>query len=452
MSNRKRQVCAPMLSLEPLEDRCLLTAWPIQLQAGQVPTLLETYGQYQELSPVVVGPNLQGVPQGSYDNSIHMHEGIDIPAAANTTVRAVQRGRVEVVFNAVANGLASSFRSFVVLRNVDSNDVPIDSGWNYKHTIPLAGIQQGQILAQGAALGTVAAAPALSGPDHLHLDFGPENPNFNPNNPNSARDPTIQNILNANSFPNAAERNAIRYQFASRLNPLGPFVVPDRPLRPIVVDRITPTIQTLDFRIARDDQLGITANLSLVQPGASGPFNQPAEIPRTGANAHYFRQTLPIGGRAITNIGRLRSAGAGQGNLVVPPAAANGNIDFVVGAFDRISGNTPLNPLSFDLSLTGQFFQATFGPRISLNFEAWLSPQAGVGNFWNLGNTRAANENDNAPVPPNQHHNSQMLRSPWFYILTNSPNLSQAFVPGDIQAGHTSLFWNSDGVIAKSCG
>jgi hypothetical protein len=80
-----RHRCHYRPALEALEDRRLLTDWPIA-PFNQVKPLLSAYGQYQEGSLL----------------GIHFHEGIDILAGKGTEVRARVAGTVAGVYSDAA--------------------------------------------------------------------------------------------------------------------------------------------------------------------------------------------------------------------------------------------------------------------------------------------------------------------------------------------------------------
>ena len=143
--------------LEQLEDRCLLAGnlpWPITPAGGQPLTLLSTYGQYY------------GTAGG-----LHFHEGIDVIAAADTAVFAIEAGRVA----AVSPVGAAPSASYIAITTTETTH-----GWNYIHTVPLTNRATGARWAvgdnvrQGDQLGRVgsfAGIPGVTFPDHLHLDY-----------------------------------------------------------------------------------------------------------------------------------------------------------------------------------------------------------------------------------------------------------------------------------------
>jgi hypothetical protein len=149
------RLLGPRPRLEKLEDRCLLTGnlpWPVTLPAGQSPALYDTYGQF-------VGPELGGM---------HFHEGIDIIAAPDTPVTAVENG---VIRFAPFIDPANPANRWVV-------ELSGTHGWNYVHVTP--GINRrtgltwaaGDQVNAGDQLGVVAAFPAGTPfPNHLHLDY-----------------------------------------------------------------------------------------------------------------------------------------------------------------------------------------------------------------------------------------------------------------------------------------
>jgi hypothetical protein len=158
---RRRKARCPSGSrprLEQLEERCLLTGnlpWPVTPPAGQSLSLYDTYGQF-------VGAG-----------GLHFHEGIDIIAAADTTVTAVEKGWI-------------SFRQFgpvgapqnsLVVEICGVDRAHPDHGWNYIHTIPgtnprtHATWAEGDQVNPGDVLGRVSTFPAgAEFPTHLHLD------------------------------------------------------------------------------------------------------------------------------------------------------------------------------------------------------------------------------------------------------------------------------------------
>src|SRR5262245_55899078 len=83
--------------------------WPLD-NTGQVHEIWHSYGQWQE--------QLGG---------IHLHEGIDLPSAIGTTVKATARGRiVELVKNGDYNDL-------LTIADVDGTDNATGVGWGYVH-------------------------------------------------------------------------------------------------------------------------------------------------------------------------------------------------------------------------------------------------------------------------------------------------------------------------------
>src|SRR4051812_33772957 len=82
------------LSVVHLDDRIVPSAaWPFNGTPAQY-QLLETYGQYQEMTVQQI-VNVQGVMTvKDVDANIHSHEGIDITAPVNTKVLAVADGEV----------------------------------------------------------------------------------------------------------------------------------------------------------------------------------------------------------------------------------------------------------------------------------------------------------------------------------------------------------------------
>jgi hypothetical protein len=184
------------LSVTSLENRCVPAAvWPFPDGPAQN-RLLETYGQYSDLT------------QGAVDTDIRIHEGIDIRASNGTDVRAVMDGFI-VDFSPPGT---PAYNSYVIIRDKQGN-----MGWNYKHIIPAEGlVREAQVTADVTVLGKVASAPQGI-PDHLHLDRG------------QGRD------------IGRTEKHLPNW-FAPNLNPLREF---DNGL-----DQISPTVESINFRMA----------------------------------------------------------------------------------------------------------------------------------------------------------------------------------------------------------
>lgn len=113
-NKRGTQNLFAQLEVEGLEERIMPTTWPINQNPLQV---YGTHGQYQDAVVNVVQP-VRGMPAvATYNNNIHLHEGLDISAAAGTAVRSVLAGRVEAVFTSTAK----PFDSVVATRDTAHN-------------------------------------------------------------------------------------------------------------------------------------------------------------------------------------------------------------------------------------------------------------------------------------------------------------------------------------------
>ena len=117
--------------------------WPID-NVNQVHRVANTYGQFQDLG------------------GLHMHEGIDIPAAPGTQVKAVKDG---LIVN-VHLDAGTPYNQYITIEDVDDEH----GGWGYVHIAPTAGLANGQSVTAGTVLGTVLAYPGGGFPDHLHFE------------------------------------------------------------------------------------------------------------------------------------------------------------------------------------------------------------------------------------------------------------------------------------------
>jgi hypothetical protein len=145
---------ATRLRMEQLEGRNLLAPWPFEL-VNQAHPIMTTYGQY-----------LEGGELG-----IHLHEGVDIPVAANAL--AVEAGQIVNTWT----GDAKPYNGVVIVKTGPN------SGWNYIHVepgkkpaaneptspVPTPWAKDNQVKV-GDVLGRVVTAPF--GNTHLHLDRG----------------------------------------------------------------------------------------------------------------------------------------------------------------------------------------------------------------------------------------------------------------------------------------
>ncbi|MCI0699598.1 MAG: M23 family metallopeptidase [Planctomycetia bacterium] len=391
-----------------------------------------TFGQYQEIAS---GPTLDG--------GIHLHEGLDIPKAANSSVKAVMAGTVEAIFRDTQR---SPYDNFIVIRDSQGN-----LGWNYKHVVPLAALRVGDEVAEGQEIGKVAEAPASS-VAHVHLDRG-EAPAMLADG--EYRDSTIPDtsvyrgytedlrtsllLLTTKGLPAEVYNNAalaaatdlrvleaLRWQYITSINPLTEFTV-------IYPDVLAPTIDTIAFRLGSDDELG--------NKGGGGDT---AELRRS--TAHYFNGTVvvnSVGSQPLTRLGRNATVVAANGDDI---GGAEYLIDFVVNAYDRFAiagqtSETKLNPNKFDFTAAGRKWGASSGIIQSFDFTGFPNYE-GIGDFIHRENTRSAYEND-------QDHNSS-LTGPFWYIITNTPDATRIGppppggpAPGAIFADNRELRWNS---------
>jgi VCBS repeat-containing protein len=394
--------------VEQLEDICVPVQWPVNIPQSQVAQLLGTYGQYQEFKATL------------RDAGIHLHEGIDIAAAASTPVRAVMTGIVEASFR---DARAGNFDSVVVIRDVqtDSTGKPLrnpdggfklgDKGWNYRHVIPAQGLRDGQLVQEGDVIGQVATWPGVGYGDHLHLDRGLAD--RTPGQNIATRDPTMANRV---EFTQAQNLNpalpdlvrSLRFAYAPTINPLTEFLGKNIAG---VVDEIKPTVASIDFRVNADDP-------TLAK-------NQKTE--RVRNTVRYFQDTVTYGQDAVRVVGANAVARAADGKRV-SGRGDGAEIDFVVEAFDQFGskaspGEQRLNPLSFDFTVTGKAFKQTSGKVASFDFSGF--PKEGIDGFFQLKTARAFYENDT-------NHDSVMsvagpdARGPFFYAVTNSPRVNAA--------------------------
>lgn len=304
------------------------------------------------------------------DTSIHLHEGLDIPALTGDTVYAVKAGKIEAIYR---SAFAPS-SSVLVIRDLAGN-----RGWNYKHVIADAMRKVGDTVNEGAAIGTVAPFPGIY-PPHVHLDRG-EAPAVVP--VGDLRDEswlklqvyeqlreglaaalrvlksptaTITQLTQAGIVvaDSSAALEVLRWHYSPLINPLSEFTG-----TPAYQDVLEPTIESIAFRVASDDDAERFRET----------LNPSSEIRRT--NARYFNTTVVvnnIGNQPLTRLGvqssalaqNSRASEAGQDDEF----KTNASIDFVVRAFDQYAtaGNTSdtqLNPSKFEFRVSGRKWATT---------------------------------------------------------------------------------------------
>lgn len=434
-------------SFDCLERRDVPARLPVQ---GGV--MLGTYAQFQDVD------RLFAPVFGRFNNNIHFHEGVDIAVGPGTETVSILRGRIE----AVHTDPLVPRDSFVVIRDVDANDNPLATGFNYKHVIPGGNLRVGDPVAEGAPIGTVADFGGGL-PHHVHVDRG-ENPVNNAPNPvdptlaiytnplpqevnrrREVRDRAEQTLrrtlpgtraraLADDAYQDAVKKytraesleRSLRKQFPTLKNPMDV-------LGPLVADNQAPTVSAIHFRLAADDQLG---QLRVLNGDLRALFNQPAEVVRQ--TARYFGTNSPD----LIRLGKVGSGFASSANTTSPTPVQRANIDVVANIFDRVTnGNNPLNPTRFDLTVTSASFNVTTDRRPSFDFSG-MPTYTGVGDFWNLQRVRVVYENDGT-------HNSR-ITGPFHYNITNSPNLSAPQVQvGGFDAAHRGLYWNSDAAVGS---
>ena len=150
---------AAIVAVLPLFSVTALRAepWPVD-DVNQIHRLANTYGQYQEFG------------------GIHFHEGIDIPAAAGTQVKAIKGGTiVNIVLDA-----GNPYNQYITIEDIDEEHV----GWGYVHVNIAGGLSVGDNVTAGQVIGTVVAYPTAAFPTHLHLERDNDDnggwPGFNP--------------------------------------------------------------------------------------------------------------------------------------------------------------------------------------------------------------------------------------------------------------------------------
>lgn len=114
-------------------------------------SIIGTYGQFQA-----------GHTESGLNYGIHAHEGIDIPAANETPVRAVMAGKIEKIFlekypDGPHQGKYAT-SSFLVIRDLATENGQW-RGWNYKHVVARDNLQEGDTVKVGEVIGTIAVFP-----------------------------------------------------------------------------------------------------------------------------------------------------------------------------------------------------------------------------------------------------------------------------------------------------
>ncbi len=258
--------------------------------------VFSTYMQYQGAPPKPESKSIIG---------LELHEGLDLVAAAGSIVRSVSKG-VVVKVHKPAKGPDKDH--FIVIRDVDGNNTKLDSGWNYKHVIPI--VKEGDEVNAGQPIGRIAPFPEPI-PAHLHIDRG-IGASITPS------DPTMANLTKSSS---ADVQAAFAKQLAPVKNPL-------LELRKSIADELPPKIESLSFKVANDDQWN-----SSWTPGIGLAAGDRAV---SGSKAsRYFEDTLDVRVQEKqvphSHIGkRARSRALSDKTSVAQNELKNGQIDFVV--------------------------------------------------------------------------------------------------------------------------
>jgi hypothetical protein len=333
--------------------------------------LLSTYGQYY------------GTAGG-----LHFHEGIDVIAAADTAVFAIEAGRVA----AVSPVGAAPSASYIAITTTETTH-----GWNYIHTVPLTNRATGARWAvgdnvrQGDQLGRVgsfAGIPGVTFPDHLHLDY-----TSNMMDPNYPVLRPIDDPLN--------HLTALNYT-------VNPTVNPD-----------------VHFRLAADDVNGATT-----PPNADGTYSE-----TEARNHHYFTTTNASGYKIL---GAQAPAQAADGTVVAPPAATNANIDIIADAYDQLrTGGNHIGLRSVWFSVTGNTWADKTGD---------LNPYRFSGEFLGAGQNYRAFRTSNSVRTVFEHDATSESKDggDFWFTVTNSPVIStDGNRAPQVNQANRPLYWAS---------
>ncbi|MBX9628616.1 MAG: cadherin-like domain-containing protein [Gemmataceae bacterium] len=416
------------LQIETLEGRVVPVTWPVGPPPGGGPAqLLGTYGQYQEfqLTPEQVAARKLDQTKSWFED--HLHEGLDIAAPADSDVKAVMAGVVEAVYR----DPTTPFYSFIVVRDATPGADGKTRGWNYKHVNADPRVSKGVRLEEGMVIGTVGQYPGTNGyGNHVHLDRGLAEPEPKGER---LRDPTMANraeyiaaktaiqtaTTEADRKAAVERREGLRWQYVTSINPLTEFTGQVNG-GVVVADQIKPTIRSLDFRRNKDEKLVINVNANTQR--------KREDIART--TAHYFTTSAAIDTATYKRLGRYATGVNAAGDKTKPGNDESAKIDFVVSAYDQFGtpanpGTRLLNPLAFELRVAGRepnTNASDSGVVRSFDFSKATGPQLGINRFFNVANTGTFYETD-------KDHQSVMVpgaakpSDPFYYVLTNSPNL-----------------------------
>lgn len=114
--------------------------WPL-VDTGAVHGIWHAYGQWQEAG------------------GIHLHEGIDLPAAGGTEVKAVQKGTIVNIDHET-----NHYYDYITV----SDDSDSSKGWGYVHVAAKAGLAVGNTVDAGDVLGTISTTAGVQA--HLHFE------------------------------------------------------------------------------------------------------------------------------------------------------------------------------------------------------------------------------------------------------------------------------------------
>jgi hypothetical protein len=124
-----------------LSAAALAVPWPLD-NTGQVHNIWHSYGQWQEAG------------------GIHLHEGIDLPAAEGTDVKAVAKGKIVNIYV----DATSDYGNYITI----SDDGNASKGWGYVHVKAKAGLAVGDTVNAGDVIGTITKTATLAA--HLHFE------------------------------------------------------------------------------------------------------------------------------------------------------------------------------------------------------------------------------------------------------------------------------------------
>ncbi len=262
------------------------TPWPITPAQGMSLDLAETYGQFSD------------------GGGLHFHEGIDIIAAAGTTVKAVEAGTI----SALNTTNADPQKLIEISTGVDA----AKSGWSYIHITRENNARTGAPYILGEAVGpankaaglvdnlTIAKVAPQGGwwADHLHLASG------------EGEDPAY-----LDDYVGIAPNKLLRptKDPLDRLTAIG--------------DAVAPTVEEVLFRAGGSDGIGTLYGGKAITQGAKiTVINQTEARP----DLRYF-VTRDVAGNAI-----IVGANSSTNTLTTAGLAGDAGIDIVGKAYDKI--------------------------------------------------------------------------------------------------------------------